>query len=147
MYLVQLTNYNKILNQRNKLLRDLAFSPELMSTLEVWDEQLLSYGSEIITAREEFVAQLNEIIKEIHRNLTGEREQLELIYEPNVRREDFAAVLRKNREKDIRFKMSSVGPHRDDLCVKVNGSISGSLDLRDSRERRHCPWKLSEIYL
>ena len=109
VYLVQLTNYNKILNQRNKLLRDLAFSPELMPTLEVWDEQLLSYGSEIITAREEFVAQLNEIIKEIHRNLTGEREQLELIYEPNVRREDFAAVLRKNREKDIRFKMSSVG--------------------------------------
>ena len=94
-----------------------------MPTLEVWDEQLLSYGSEIITAREEFVAQLNEIIKEIHRNLTGEREQLELIYEPNVRREDFAAVLRKNREKDIRFKMSSVAePARDDLCVKVNGN-------------------------
>ena len=86
---------------------------------DVYKRQLLSYGSEIITAREEFVAQLNEIIKEIHRNLTGEREQLELIYEPNVRREDFAAVLRKNREKDIRFKMSSVGPHRDDLCVDV----------------------------
>ena len=149
VYLVQLTNYNKILNQRNKLLRDLAFSPELMSTLEVWDEQLLSYGSEIITAREEFVAQLNEIIKEIHRNLTGEREKLELIYEPNVerRREDFAAVLRKNREKDIRFKMSSVGPHRDDLCVKVNGIDIRKFGSQGQQRTAALSLKLSEIYL
>ena len=147
VYLVQLTNYNKILNQRNKLLRDLAFSPELMPTLEVWDEQLLSYGSEIITAREEFVAQLNEIIKEIHRNLTGEREQLELIYEPNVRREDFATVLRKNREKDIRFKMSSVGPHRDDLCVKVNGIDIRKFGSQGQQRTAALSLKLSEIYL
>ncbi len=147
VYLNQLTNYNKILNQRNKLLKDLAFMPDLMPTLEVWDEQLLNYGSQLIAAREEFVEQLNEISVDIHANLTGEKEHLELVYEPNVSKENFSQMLRKNRDKDIRFKLSSVGPHRDDLCVKINGIDIRKFGSQGQQRTAALSLKLSEIYL
>lgn len=147
VYLNQLTNYNKILNQRNKLLKDLAFMPDLMPTLEVWDEQLLNYGSQLIAAREEFVEQLNEISVDIHANLTGEKEHLELVYEPNVSKKNFSQMLRKNRDKDIRFKLSSVGPHRDDLCVKINGIDIRKFGSQGQQRTAALSLKLSEIYL
>ena len=147
VYLNQLTNYNKILNQRNKLLKDLAFMPDLMPTLEVWDEQLLNYGSQLIAAREEFVEQLNEISVDIHANLTGEKEHLELVYEPNVSKENFSQMLKKNRDKDIRFKLSSVGPHRDDLCVKINGLDIRQFGSQGQQRTAALSLKLSEIYL
>lgn len=147
VYLNQLTNYNKILNQRNKLLKDLAFMPDLMPTLEVWDEQLLNYGNQLIAAREEFVEQLNEISVDIHANLTGEKEHLELVYEPNVSKENFSQMLKKNRDKDIRFKLSSVGPHRDDLCVKINGIDIRKFGSQGQQRTAALSLKLSEIYL
>ena len=147
VYLNQLTNFNKILNQRNKLLKDLAFMPDLLPTLEVWDEQLASYGGQLILAREEFVEQLNEISVGIHANLTGEKERLELVYEPNVQREQFSLMLKKNRDKDIRFKLSSVGPHRDDLCVKINGIDIRKYGSQGQQRTAALSLKLSEIYL
>ena len=64
-----------------------------------------------------------------------------------MRSEDFETVLRKNREKDIRFKMSSVGPHRDDLCVKVNGIDIRKFGSQGQQRTAALSLKLSEIYL
>ena len=114
LYLSNLSSYNRILNQRNKLLKDISFNPSLMSTLEVWDEQLAVYGSAVIEGRMGF-------IEEIHSNITGGKEKIELIYEPSTDRGQFLEELSRNREKDCRFKMTSTGPHRDDLCVRING--------------------------
>ena len=64
IYLDDLTKYNKVLNQRNKLLKDISFRPNLIDTLSIWDEQLLNYGRNVIKKRKEFIDQLNEIIGE-----------------------------------------------------------------------------------
>ena len=66
LYVYNLLNYNKILNQRNKLLKDLYFKPDLEETLDVWDLQLAKYGSEVIKRRSEFVKKINEIINPIN---------------------------------------------------------------------------------
>ena len=58
LYVYNLLNYNKILNQRNKLLKDLYFKPDLEETLDVWDLQLAKYGSEVIKRRSEFVKKI-----------------------------------------------------------------------------------------
>ena len=121
VYLSELSSYQHVLNQRNKLLKDISFSPDLRSTLDVWDEQLIHYGERIIFEREQFIEELNHIILDIHKNLTGEKEILNISYEPNVSSENFAALLKENREKDLKFKLTSTGPHRDDMCVTVNG--------------------------
>ena len=61
-YLYNLNHYQKIVNQRNKLLKDLSFNPSLRETLNIWDLQLVSFGSKIMERRKTFVDQLNEII-------------------------------------------------------------------------------------
>lgn len=124
-YLYNLNHYNKIVNQRNKLLKDMYFNPSLRDTLNIWDSQLISFGSKIIERRKLFVEQLNEIIFEIHRKLSGGKEDLIICYEPDVMIEDYNNILNMNQEKDIKLKQTSTGPHRDDFCFKV-----GNIDIR-----------------
>jgi len=65
LYLSDLSSYNKVLNQRNKLLKDIYYRQDLLDTLPMWDIQLLEYGRRIIKKRKQFVEELNEIISEI----------------------------------------------------------------------------------
>lgn len=120
-YVYNLNNYNKIVNQRNKLLKDMFLNNSLQETLSIWDMQLVSFGSKMIERRISFVEQLNEIICEIHRKLTGGKEEIKIVYEPNVSIEDFEDKLKYSQMKDIKAKITSVGPHRDDFCFIVNG--------------------------
>ena len=125
VYLHNLNHYNKIVNQRNRLLKDLYANPGLRDTLFLWDSQLVSYGQKIIEQRNTFISQLNEIIYEIHLKLTGGKEKLEIVYEPDVLAMDFEEKLQKCQERDIRLKQTSAGPHRDDFSFAV-----GAIDIR-----------------
>lgn len=147
VYLSELSSYQHVLNQRNKLLKDISFSPDLRSTLDVWDEQLIHYGERIIFEREQFIEELNHIILDIHKNLTGEKEILNISYESNVSSENFAALLKENREKDLKFKLTSTGPHRDDMCVTVNGIDIRKYGSQGQQRTAALSLKLSEIYL
>lgn len=147
IYLYQLTKYNKILNQRNKLLKDISFRPELKDTLSVWDMQLIEYGRKIIASRKNFIDRLNEIVPKIHKDISGGREELVLNYEPNVSEDFMEQELMKNQEKDLKCKMTSVGPHRDDMCFMIE-----NIDIRkfgSQGQQRSCALslKLSEIEL
>lgn len=124
-YLYNLNNYNKIVNQRNQLLKDLYFNPQLRETLPIWDDQLVSYGNKIIERRRLFVDQLNDIIFNIHKKLSGDREEIKIVYEPDVDENNFLDKLKENQARDIKSKMTSVGPHRDDF-----GFIVGDIDIR-----------------
>lgn len=147
IYLTDLSNYNHVVNQRNKLLKDLAFRPDLMDTLDIWDLQMAQFGKKIIQERTKFIEKLNEIIQEIHRNLTGEREALELIYEPSVTAESIEQEIEKNRERDLKLKLTTIGPHRDDLCVMVNGIDIRKFGSQGQQRTAALSLKLSEIYL
>ena len=147
LYLTDLADYNHVLNQRNKLLKDMYRQQELGSTLDVWDMQLVTYGRKIIEKRREFVEALNEIIREIHRNLTGGIENIEVIYEPSVESEELEQSLWRNRDRDLRMKMTSSGPHRDDLMVSVNGIDIRKYGSQGQQRTAALSLKLSEIYL
>jgi len=147
LYLIEIANYNKILNQRNKLLKDIAFKPNLISTLDIWDEQLVNYGKKIISMREEFMDSINSMIIDIHRDLTGNQEELNLIYEKNTKERDFLEELIKNREKDIKYKITSVGPHRDDFGVFINKIDVRKYGSQGQQRTAALSLKLSEIYL
>ena len=147
LYLTDLAGYNHIVNQRNRLLKDLFLHPGLKDTLDVWDEQIVNYGKKIILKRQEFVEELNEVIRDIHKNLTGGEEIPEVIYEPSVQPDSFWETLKKNRERDIRMKLTSSGPHRDDLCFKVNGIDIRKYGSQGQQRTAALALKLSEIYL
>ena len=147
IYLTDLAGYNHIVNQRNRLLKDLYMNPSLKETLDIWDMQMLQYGTKIIKKRKAFVRDLNQVIQDIHHNLTGGIEHLEVVYEPSTEAEDFENVLKKNRERDIRMKMTSAGPHRDDLSFVVNGIDIRKYGSQGQQRTAALSLKLSEIYL
>lgn len=147
IYLTDLTNYNHVVNQRNKLLKDLFNRPGLKETLDVWDMQMLRYGRQIIDKRRAFTEELNTIIQDIHKSLTGGIEHLEVVYEPDTGSEEFEEALFRNRDRDMRMKLSSVGPHRDDLCVKINNVDIRKYGSQGQQRTAALSLKLSEIYL
>ena len=146
-YLYNLNHYNKIINQRNKLLKDMYFNPGLKDTLNIWDSQLISFGSKIIERRKIFAGQLCEIISEIHKKLSGGKEELIIKYEPDVSIEDFESKMRENQEKDIRSKMTSTGPHTDDFSFIVNGVDIRKFGSQGQQRTAALSLKLSEIEL
>ena len=147
LYLYNLNNYNKIVNQRNKLLKDMYFNADLRDTLNIWDSQLVTYGSKIIERRKLFVEQLNEIILEVHRKLSGNKEDLIIFYEPDTLIDDYEHSLLINQERDIKLKQTTVGPHRDDFSF-----MAGNIDIRKfgsqgQQRTAALSLKLSEIEL
>ena len=147
VYLYNLTNYNKIINQRNNLLKDIGFHPELKDTLDIWDSQLISLGNKIIDRRNIFIDELNNIINKIHRNLTGNKEDLLIKYVPNVNIENFESKLQLNREKDIKYKLTSVGPHRYDFDFYINDNDAKKFGSQGQQRTVALSLKLSEIQL
>lgn len=149
VYLNNLSNYNRIVNQRNRLLKELSFGgkKELSDTLEIWEMQMLQYGERLIARRKEFVTQINEIIAKIHQKLTGGKEGLQIIYEPSTGDLPFEQALKRYRDRDLRMKSTTVGPHRDDI-----GFLTGDMDIRrygsqGQQRTAALSLKLSEIEL
>ena len=145
LYLYDLAEYNKVLMQRNKLLKQISFSTSLESTLSIWDEKLIEYGEKIIVRRQQFVDELDKIVLQVAKNLTGEKEIIKTLYEPDVSAGNFEKALAESKERDMKFCSTNVGPHRDDLCF-----MNGKLDLRkfgSQGQQRTCALalKLAEI--
>ncbi len=147
VYLHDLNNYNKVVNQRNKLLRDLIFNPGLMDMLSVWDMQLVDYGSRIISRRRRFIDQLNQIIVEIHKKLSGDKEKLVIQYMPDTGEEEFARKLQFSQERDSRLKTTSVGPHRDDFVFLIDDMDARKFGSQGQQRTAALSLKLSEIEL
>ena len=146
-YLYNLNQYNKIINQRNKLLKEFYQNSDLNETLQIWNMQLVTYGNQIIRRREMFAAQLNEIIFDIHKNLSGGKEELKIVYEPNVSEDEFERKLKISQDRDIKLKMTSVGPHRDDFCFMVNGVDIRKYGSQGQQRTAALSLKLAEIEL
>lgn len=147
LYVHSLVQYNKIIGQRNKLLKDLKFKPEYEEMLDIWDMQLISYGKEIIQYRIDFIKKLNEIIREIHLKLSGEKEEIFIKYEPNVVPEDFERQMKKNRIQDMKQKTTLCGPHRDDIIFYVNEIDIRKYGSQGQQRTAALSLKLSEIEL
>ncbi len=147
IYLNYLGNYNKVLVQRNNLLKQISNNSKLMDTLYIWDEKLLEFGVKIIKTRSDFIVRLNYIVKDIHSKLTGGKEELILQYEPNVKESDFEGRLKKSLEKDISLKMTNVGPHRDDLSFLLNNIDIRKYGSQGQQRTAALSCKLAEIEL
>lgn len=147
LYVHSLVQYNKIVTQRNKLLKDIMFRPDYEETLDIWDMQLVQYGREVIRCREAFVGQLNDLIGGIHRQLSGEKESLHISYEPNVTVDMFEDTLRKSRPSDLKQRTTLTGPHRDDLSFIINDIDIRRYGSQGQQRTAALSLKLAEIEL
>lgn len=147
LYVHSLVQYNKVLVQRNKLLKELAFRPDYEATLDVWDMQLVNYGTEVMKFRLDFIAKLNAMIQKIHLQLSGNREELVVSYEPDTPSDQFEAALKRSRPQDIRQKTTLCGPHRDDISFFVNGIDIRRYGSQGQQRTAALSLKLSELEL
>lgn len=147
LYVHSLVQYNKIVTQRNKLLKDILFRPDYEETLDIWDMQLVQYGREVIRCRDAFVSQLNDLVGPIHRQLSGEKESLHISYEPNVTVDMFEDTLRKSRPSDLKQRTTLTGPHRDDLSFIINDIDIRRFGSQGQQRTAALSLKLAEIEL
>ena len=146
-YLYNLVNYNKVLIQRNRLLKELGYSNSNFDTLDTWNFQLVKYGKELIKERRTFIESLNDIILDIHKRLTMGKETLNISYEPDVLEEDFENEIKAIQEKDIKYKTTNVGPHRDDINFMLDDIDVRKFGSQGQQRTVALSLKLAEIEL
>lgn len=116
-YIYNLNNYKKNLEQKNNYLKSRNISDAM---LDVYDEKLAEYSENVYQYRNEFIEKIKEKIKEIHSNITDE--DISIVYKTDCEsKEKCLEKLKKNREKDKYRGFSSVGCHRDDFKILING--------------------------
>jgi DNA replication and repair protein RecF len=113
----------KVLRQRNSLLKQAGgrLSPDIASTLDVWDAKLAELGNELGDERSRLIAQISPRVSKAYEELAEKATPIGLVYEPEWRRIGLANELQTCRMDDIRRGTSTVGPHRDDIDLLING--------------------------
>src|SRR5476651_1810661 len=121
-YLDELITYNKVLANRNALLKSIAdngkYDPGL---LEVLDEQLTLSGTRIFEKRKAFMEVFTAIFNKHYQFLSDDAEQVELAYESPLLTDDLAVLVKKNIERDRALERTTAGIHRDDLQFVIHG--------------------------
>lgn len=153
-YYSLLTNYNKILHQRNTVLKSYRIDENL---LDVYDETMSTYASEIYIIRNRFIEKLSEISRKIHKNLTMDKENLTIIYKNQVDLEsgqDASQVrlnllekLKESRQGDMITRATKVGPHKDDMKIFINDIDVRMYGSQGQQRTASISLKLSEIEL
>ena len=149
-YYTALVRYNKILEQRNTLLKNRDMDM-VFETLPVWDTQLCRYAAEVIERRSEYIAMLAPIAAEKHAFLTENAEKLEISSEKRYgdTREEIAQrlsrALSENYEKDLRLGFTTEGPHRDDLKIAIDGAEARVFGSQGQTRTAALAVKLAEV--
>ncbi|MEY8848380.1 DNA replication/repair protein RecF [Psychroserpens sp. XS_ASV72] len=119
-YLNNLINYNKVLSQRNALLKYFAANNTFNAqTIEVYNEQLHNYGKEIFKTREAFLQTFIPIFKSRYQAISNNNEHITLAYKSQLHDSDLKSLLEQNVQKDKALQYTSVGVHKDDLSFEI----------------------------
>ncbi len=151
---VILSKYNRMLNQRNTLLKDIQRKPRLEDTLEVWDAQLVRYGALLIKKRLEYMQMLAEKAAFYHDGISKGKEKLSVHYlstediQPQDSLEEiqriFAEKCAKNRANDIHLGVTLSGPHRDDIDILINEKSAKAFASQGQQRSAVLSLKLAE---
>lgn len=152
-YGLALSQFNKAVAQRNILLKDVAFHSELYDTLDIWEDRIAFFGSEIIRQRLGYINKLSMYTDEIYSGLSNEKEKLSISYTQQAivvgdskqeLYENLKAQLYASRKNDLITGSTSVGPHRDDLSIKIDGLSARSFGSQGQQRSAALSLKLGE---
>ena len=156
-YAISLSQYKKILNQRNALLKDAYNHSELKSTVAVWNDILASSGAVIIKERLEYIKKLKEKARIHHFGISDNTEKLSIHYLSKIKADEnfdenrirdlFYDLLCESLDDDIRYGYTNIGPHRDDILINVNGKSAKTYCSQGQQRSAVLSLKLSEAEL
>lgn len=124
IYYHDLVSYNKVIQERNNLLKMRSVD---RTVLDVYDAKAAQYGARIIRQRMDYMKKLNDKARSIHLEITGGKEEIEYTYRCGIPltenlEDSLAQALAENRRHDLERGTTSVGPHRDDFVILINGA-------------------------
>ncbi|WP_127587570.1 DNA replication/repair protein RecF [Paenibacillus koleovorans] len=154
-YLYDLSQYQKVLAQRNNLLKQMYGQPALGSQLDIWSEQLVQFGIKIMKKRQSFIRKLQVWAETIHEGITNGYEQLRIRYLPSFEFDDsaqqsvlfdqFMVKLSQAKDQEVRRGMTLYGPHRDDLTFLINEKDVQTFGSQGQQRTTALSLKLAEI--
>ena len=153
-YYYLLKKYEKVLFQRNSLLKNIAFKPSLLTTLEAWNKQLVSLGVEIIKQRIAYLHRLNKEAGTLHQLLSDGKEQLTLFYQNNIidsladvdlLETRFFDCLASHQAEEIKKGCTAFGPQLDDMIVHINQKDARRFASQGQQRSAAIALKLSQI--
>jgi DNA replication and repair protein RecF len=149
-----LRDYEKILNQRNTLLKNIRYEPSLNTTIDVWDEQLVQVGTRLMHHRIRYLHRLNREANALHKILSRGKENLSLYYQNNLidSLEDskeiqriFREKLKASHEEEVLRGSTIYGPHVDDIVIQINGKDARRFGSQGQQRCAAISLKLSQI--
>ena len=121
-YLENLLQYNRLLLQRNSLLKQFSernYIDDLL--LDIYSDPLVEVSLKLFQARNQFITEFLPIFKKHYNTLSDAREEVEMIYESEAKAENFTQIFRKNRQRDLAAQRTTIGSHKDDFVFEING--------------------------
>ena len=151
-YFYELGIYNKILNNRNKLLKSAKSKEELVDTLPIWNEKLSESASKIISKRVEFIEKLKPLVKQVHDFLSDNKENINISYNTNINitenlKKQVLEKLANDFEKECVLGYTCTGPHRDDIKITLNGKDVKNFASQGQQRSCALSLKLAELEL
>lgn len=151
---VILSKYNRILNQRNSLLKDIMRHPSLEETLGIWDEPLILNGASLIKKRMDYIKRLTELSTQYHNGISKGKEKLDIRYVSSVgiEKDDSKEIIlnkmsekfKTSRKEDIKTGVTNYGPHRDDIEILINGKNAKAYASQGQQRSAVLSLKLAE---
>ena len=142
-YLDAVLKYNKALLQRNRILKDGHFDKDI---IDIWDTQLVKYGTYIYAEREKLVEELIPVFRENYSFISKGKELVSLNYRSHLKKGGFAELLNESVEKDKVLQYTTVGIHKDDLVFEMEGYPVKSIGSQGQQKSYLVALKLSKYY-
>lgn len=154
-YKYLLKNYNKIVMQRNNLLKNYCTNQSNKDIISIWNEYMVNTGTEIICYRAMYIDTMKKYAQDIYADICGHRESLSVAYRNDVYgsdgmsksdiRESFTEKLKKGIDREIKLGVSLYGPHKDDIIIKINGKEFKYFGSQGQQRSAVLALKLAEI--
>lgn len=145
-YLESVLNYNKALQQRNRLLKDFNlksdYDPE---TLSVWNAQLAKYGNHVFRERMLLIGELGPVFQQYYSMISGEKEKVSLAYKSHLSKGDFFDALKHAVKKDLSLEYTTIGIHKDELSFEMDGYPVRSLGSQGQQKSFLVALKLAKF--
>lgn len=148
-YFYQVARYEKVLANRNKLLKTSKDINLLKETIDIWNRALVDIAEKIYIQRTKLIEELAPLAKKAHEYLSSGKEQIEVVYKSSFEGDNYAEkmlkALEKNIEKDYKLGYTSVGVHRDEIDIYLNGVEVKSYGSQGQQRTTALSLKLAEL--
>ncbi len=158
-YFRNIIDYHNVLNQRNTAIKQYKTNQSDVNLIKIWDDSLVDLAEKIINKRKKHLEEMNLVSSKLHKELSGKKEKLDLSYKgifhgknysKNIEKygkikSGFKELLEENFETDLKYGYTTIGPHKDDFEIFINGKEAKKFASQGQKKLSALSIKMSQI--